>query len=513
MTHPRTRSRAVVPTLLTALALALSGCAGGFDSAEGSDAATSGGSDAQEAQRLRVALNGEPSTLNPIYDISVPSLSVFRSVFSGLTAIDAEGAVEPSLATSWDVDETAQTWVFTLDPDALFHDGTPVTAADVAFTFQQGMTDPEAATGSYVSRIEAVEATGEHEVTFRLKAPYAPFDRQVTLVPVISQAAYEADPEGFAVAPVGSGPYEVESWSRGDTLMVTRFADYFGEPAAAAEVEFRFVLDETTRANSLQAGDLDVAQIGASSVATLQGSGDLEVLEQESNRVLYLGFNTTAGPLGDPEVRRAIDMAVDREAISETLYQGYAAPSGQLVAPTTFGYSEAIEPTAYDPEAASELLAQSDYDGTPVVLSYPAMELPQITQLAQAVGGYLEEIGLTVQFDQQETANFRTAWLGKEFPGIYIWQFAPSIMDADLPLSLLVGPGTTRYFEDETVDALMAEQIGLTDPDERAAVLGELLGLVHDEVYYSSLFTDVYTYGVSAGSPWTPRADGLFSID
>lgn len=507
---PRPSLRVTLTSLLGAAALALTGCAGGFDS--GGSSGSSEGTDTAQ-QSITIALNGEPSSLNPIFDISVPSLSVFRSVFSGLTAIDATGAVEPSLATSWEPDETLQTWVFTLNEDATFHDGTPVTADDVVFTFEQGMTDPEAATGSYVAQIESVTATGEHEVTFHLKTPYAPFDRQVTLIPVVSQAAYEADPAGYAVAPVGSGPYQVESWSRGDTITLSRYDDYFGQTPAFEDVELRFVLDETTRANSLQSGDLDVAQISASSVATLQGADGLEVLEQESNRVLYLGFNSSAGPLADPAVRQAIDMAVDREAISETLYQGFATPSGQLVAPTTFGYSESIEPTAYDPDTARELVTASGYDGEPIVLSYPATELPQITQLAQAVAGYLEEAGLTVELDQQETANFRTAWFGKEFPGIYIWQFAPSVMDANLPFSLLVGPGSTRYFTDDRVDALMAEQIGLADAAERAAVLEELLQLVHDEVYYSSLFTDVYTYGVSEGTPWTPRADGLFALD
>ncbi|HEY0188323.1 MAG TPA: ABC transporter substrate-binding protein [Cellulomonas sp.] len=502
----RLSRRVTVPSLIGVVALVLSACTGGFDSATST-------SSTGTSQSITIALNGEPSTLNPIFDISVPALSVFRSVFSGLTAIDDEGDVQPSLATSWESDETAETWVFTLNEDATFHDGTPVTADDVVFTFEQGMTDPEAATASYVSRIDSVEATGEYEVTFHLNTPYAPFDRQVTLIPVVSQAAYEADPEGYAEAPVGSGPYKVVSWTRGDTLTLERYDDYFGDAAAIEDVEYRFVDDETTRGNSLQSGDVDVAQISASNVETLQSTDGIEVVEQESNRVLYLGFNSSTGPLADTTVRQAIDMAIDRDAIVETIYQGLASPSGQLVAPTTFGYDEDIEPTAYDPDAARELLAASDYDGEAIVLSYPATELPQITQLAQAIAGYLEDIGLTVELDQQETANFRSAWLATEFSGIYIWQFAPSIMDADLPLSLLVGPDSTRYFTDDEVDALMAEQIGITDTEERAAVLGELLQLVHDEVYYSALFTDVYAYGVSEGTSWSPRADGLFALD
>ncbi len=511
------RSRAVKigSAFILSGAFVVTGCTGGFDddSDVNDDNGEGGAGEADSGDSINVALNGEPSTLDPLYDIGIPAVSVFRSVFSALTVIDENGEVGPGLAESWDTDETAETWTFVLRDDATFHNGEPVTAEDVVFSYEQGLERDDAAIGSYVSSIGAVEATGEFEVTFTMDAPYAAFDRQATLISILPQDVYEEDPEGFANDPVGSGPYVVENWNGGDGLSLSQYGDYHGDHGPYSEVEIRFITDESTRANSLQAGDLDIAQLGVANVDTLRDTEGVEVMEQESNRVLYLGFNVEGGPLADPQVREAIDLALDRGAISSDLYQGLAEPTGQMVAPTVFGYNDDILPTDYDADSSAELLEDAGYDGTPIVLSYPATELPQVSQLAQTVGGYLEEAGLTIELDQQETGNFRSAWLNNELPGIYIWQFAPSIMDADLPLSLLAAPDSTRYFNDDQIDDLMVEQIATVDAEERAELLGQILQVINDESYYAPLFTDVYTFGASEGTDWEPRPDGLFIFD
>ncbi|NTW40274.1 MAG: ABC transporter substrate-binding protein, partial [Cellulomonadaceae bacterium] len=245
MTLPTLR-RARLGAVAAALVgpLLLSAC-GGSTSA-GDDGATGSAS----TSVVHVALTAEPDTLDPIFDTGLAALNVFYNVFDQLATIDADGAVQPRLAESWTADETLTTWVFTLREGATFQDGTPVTSADVVFTYQTAMTDPESRLGGYLSSVTSVEATGDLEVTFTLSAPYAPFDRQTTLVPIVPEAAYTSmGAEAFGRAPVGSGPYAVTDWAAGDSITLERYDDYWGEPGAFEQVVFTPVPDETTRAN------------------------------------------------------------------------------------------------------------------------------------------------------------------------------------------------------------------------------------------------------------------------
>lgn len=500
MHNNRRASRLVAPSVLIVGVLGLTGCAGGFE-----DAAAAG-----DDGSIVVALTAEPSSLDPIYDTNLAALNVFYDVFDQLTTIDEKGDVVPALAESWEADESLTTWTFTLRDDAEFQDGSAVTASDVVFTYETAMSDPASNLGGYMTTIESIEAPSDTEVVFTLNAAYAPFDRQATLVPILPQAVYEADPEGFASQPVGSGPYTVEKWTKGDSITLVRNEDYFGDQGEYEQIEFRFVLDETTRANALQSGDLDIALLGASQVSSVEASGTVDIVDQQSNRVLYLGFNSSEGPLADPLVRQAADMAIDREAISDDLMNGAVEPAGQLVAKVTFGHDDTIEPTAYDPEGAAEMLASSAYDGSEIVLSYPTTGLPQIDQLAQVVAGYLGDAGFTVTLDGQEAGTFSTSWFSNGLPGMYLFAFAPSVMDADLPLGMLTRTGGQSYFSDPEIDELLVSEIAEADPVARAEQLGRISQIVKENTYYAPLFIDTYTFGSAQGIEWTPRPDGFF---
>ncbi|QHC64154.1 hypothetical protein GSU69_16660 [Rathayibacter festucae] len=486
--------------LVGAATLALGGCAS-FDD---------GSASAADTTSITVALTGEPSSLDPLYDTQLPALNIFYNVFDQLAQVDADGSVSPRLASGWTHDDSLTSWVFTLRDDASWQDGTDVTAEDVVFTYETAMSDPASNLGGYLSAVESVVATGEDEVTFTLNTPFAPFDRQVTLVPIIPKAVYEAEgAAAFAKAPVGSGPYSVASWVNGDSITLERNDDYWGEKGAYEEVVFQPVPDETTRANSVQSGDLDLALLGPSNVAAVEGSGTVDVVEQESNRVLYTGFNATAPWLSDPSVREAVDLAIDRTAISEDLLGGAVTPTGQLIAPVSFGYDEALPATETDADAARELITASGYDGSPITLSYPTNGLPQIDQIAQAVASQLEAVGLTIELDGQEANTFSGTWFSASLPGLYLYAFAPSVMDADLPLTMLLKTGGQGYVSDPAIDELLAAETGEADETERADDFAQISALVDESTYYAPLFTDTYTYGVAQGLDWSPRPDGM----
>ena len=500
MATTRHRRLTLVLGFTTATALTLGGCAS-FDSSS-----ESGETD----DTVTAALTGEPSTLDPVYDTNLQALNVFQNVFDQLTTIDEEGEVQPGLATEWTADDALTTWTFTLRDDAVFSDGTPVTAADVVFTYETAMADPESNLGGYMTAIESLEATDDHTVVFHLNAAYAPFDRQVTLISIVSKAAYESSgAEAFGTAPVGSGPYEVVEWQRGDSITLKRNPEYWGEEGTFETVVLQFVPDETTRANSLQAGDLDIAILGPASVSTIESSDTVDVVETESNRVIYTGFNATAAWLDNPDFRKGVSLAIDREAISENLMAGTTTPAGQLVASVTQGYDDSIEPVERDVDEATRLIEASGYDGSAITLSYPTSTLPQVQQLAQSLQQYLGEVGVTVELDGQEFSAFSANWFANGFPGLYLYAFAPSALDADLPLTMLLKTGGQGYVSDPEIDALLTEQLAEPDADARDEDLARISEIVNENTYYAPLVADTYTYGVTAGLDWDPRPNGM----
>jgi len=488
-----------VTAVAATAAVTLSGCAGGFEDASA------------DVTSITVALSLEPSSLDPLFDTNLQALNVFYNIYDQLTTIDETGAVVPRLATEWTSNDELTEWVFTMRDDAEFSDGEPVKASDVVFTYETAMADDASNLGGYMTTIDSVEATGEYEVTFELNTPFAPFDRQATLVPILPEKAYtEMGADAFAKAPVGSGPYNVEKWVKGDTITLTRDDDYWGNEGAYETVIFTPVPDETTRANSVQSGDLDIALLGPSQVSSVTASGTVDVVDQLSNRVVYAGFNATTKWLDDVNVRKAIDMAIDRVAISDDLLNGSVEPTAQLIAPASFGYDSSIKATEYDAEEAAALIEASGYDGTPIVLSYPTTGLPQIDQLAQAVASYLEAAGLTVTLDGQESGTYSGNWFAAALPGVYLFAFAPSVMDANLPLTMLTATGGQGYFSSPEIDQLLTDQIGEPDQDARAADIAAISAIVNENTSYAPLFTDTYTYASKKGLDWTPRPDGFF---
>jgi peptide/nickel transport system substrate-binding protein len=463
--------------------------------------------------RVVAALEREPDSLNPIYDTGLAALNVFYNIFDQLATIDATGAVAPRLAESWVANDTLDEWTFTLREGASFHDGTPVTAADVIFTFETAMNDSTSRLGGYLTTIESIVAPDDFTVVFSLNQPFAPFDRQVTLVPIVSATAYEAmGAEAFARNPVGSGPYDFVEWHGSDLIELTRFDDYWGDQGTFETVIFQPVPDETTRANSVQSGDVDIALLGPSSVAGVEAGGVVDIISQQSNRILYLGFNSSHPVLGDPEVREAIDMAIDRATLSERLMNGAVEPTGQLVAPVSFGYDPDLPAQSYDPDGAVSALTAAGYDGAPVPLAYPSSGLPQIDQIAQVVAYFLEEVGINVTLQQTEQSTYSGAWFASEMEGMYLYAFAPTVMDADLPFSMLLRSGGQGYTFDDRIDALLDAEVGESDDAVRADLLSQISAIVDDQTIYAPLFTDTYTYGVTQGLEWSPRPDGLMTF-
>lgn len=487
--------------IFAAACLALTGCTSSDQS--GGDTGT-----AAEQRPLVVAQPSDILTLDPSVDTSPISLNIFKNIYDQLTNIDAEGDVKPQLATDWESNNDATEWTFTIRDNVKFSDDSKLTVDDVVWSYQSIMDNPKSPVATYLLQVKSVEKAGDNQVKFTLSEPFALFDRQVSLVSILPQAAYEAaGAQAFAQKPVGSGAYKVIKWVKDDHLELQANADYWGGAPAIHTVLVKPVPSESSRATGLATGELDIVSVlPPSSVAQLEGSDNVNIVKVASNRVLYLGFNTE-NPLLPKKLRQAADMAIDRDAITKDLLGGLGKPEGQIVAPVTFGYDPSIAPTAFDPERAKQLVEESGYDGSEIPFQYPNNRYSFGVEVAEAVAGYLKNVGINVKLEGMEYSAFFPLWTGNKLNSIHLFAYGPSIMDADLPLGSVYVTGSHGYWNNSEVDALIEKQRAQTDPDERKATISTIWKMSKEDVPVSILYNEIQAYGVNKGVQWTPRPD------
>ena len=510
MSRARSPFRRALPALSVGLAAALmlSGCAGGFESTSDSSA------EAGTGGRIVAALPTDPTSMDPVKTGSLVVLSVFFNTFDQLTKITADGSLEPKLATKWTPNADLTTWDFTLREGVAFTNGEPLTADDVVFSFTRILEDPTSENFGYLSSLASVAKVDDLTVRFTMKAPFSAFPRNTSLISIVPDQAYAAmGPEAFAAAPVGSGPFKFEKIQRGVAYDLVRNDSYWGEPAKLDAVSLVPVASDESRVNGVLSGSLDVAQISPAQVEPVKGSGAANVQSELSNGVVFLGVNSTAGVLADEKIRRAVGLAIDKKAITDTVLSGLGEPATQMLAPAVEGYVSGLSDGGYNPDEAKKLLAEAGYNGESIDFEY-ALDgrIPLSGEVAQAIQGYLTTAGIKVNLVGADQASHTLKVRNRQMKGIYLNTWAPSTVDGDLPLTdFYEKAGNNNYAQDPRTAELAVKQRGVEGQD-RLSVFEELLGLSNEQGYYIPLYVPANNFAVDTKLDWTQRADGLYDF-
>jgi len=518
----RIRPRLIAAAVVTVASLALTAC-GGTSSGTTGAAGTSGtgassgaaGAAAPSDKELVIGQVTEPEKApDPIMDGSLAGDNYYYNVFDQLTALDVDGKVIPKLATAWTPSADFKTWTYTLRTDVKFHDGSPLTAKDVEFTYNKILKSPDADNLFYMGQLQSVKASDDHTVVFTLNASFSPWPAITTTTSIVPQAVYEKlGSEGFAKAPVGSGPFTFVSWTRGVEYVIKRNPNYWGPKAPLAKVTFQTVADENARLNGVQSGSLDIALISPNQVDAVQGAGAAKVASRPSNGVTFLGMNSTKGVLAKLGVRQAISKAIDLKAISTAILAGRATPNSQLAAPTVAGYDPGLPIAPYDPEGAKKLLADAGYAGEAIPFEYATDgRIPLSADVAQAIQGYLSKVGIKVTMIGMNQSSLSDKIYGTvSIQGLYLNTWAPSTMDGDMPVTNLFAGGQNDYAKQAATKALVEQQRGVSGAD-RVAVFTKLFALNQDQALILGLYTPNTDYAVNPKVNWKPRADGQFYL-
>jgi peptide/nickel transport system substrate-binding protein len=405
----------------------------------------------------------------------------------------------PSLAESWKVSADGQTYDFVLRKGTTFHNGEPVTAADVKFSFERYRG---AASKTLKERVAAVEAVDARHVRFRLKAPwpdfllfYANTSGAGWIVP--KKYVEKVGDEGFKKAPIGAGPYKFVSFTPGVELVIEAHDRYWRKTPAVKRLVFRSIPDEATRLAALKAGEVDLAySIRGELAQQLQQTPGLALKPAVIQAPFWVYFAdqwNPKSPWHDRRVRLAASSAIDRKSINEALTLGHSRLSWSIV-PTSFEFFWQPPAHPYDPQAAKKLLAEAGYPS-----GFDAGEYfcdSAYANLAETVVADLQRIGITVQLRPLERAAFFSGYGSKKFKNLIQGASGAFGNAATRMEAFVVSGGTYVYGTYPDLDGLYREQAAEPDRKKREAILHRMQQLLHDKLVYAPIWELAFLNGV-----------------
>jgi peptide/nickel transport system substrate-binding protein len=406
-----------------------------------------------------------------------------------------QGFLTPSLAESWTESPDALVYEFTLRAWATFHNGEPVTAEDVVFSFQRYKG---AGAKAYQEMVEAVEGMDAQRVRFRLREPWSDFliylGTPVTGAGWVVPKKYTAQvgDEGFKKHPIGAGPYRFVSHTPGIDLVVEAYEAYWRQVPRVKRLVFKNVPEDTTRLAMLKKGEADLRYalpVLLADEARRDPRLTLKVTQGAATFwVEFTGKWESTSPWHDRRVRLAANYAIDRQALNEAETLGFSTLTGSII-PRRFPYALPLEPYPYDPEQARQLLREAGYPN-----GFEAGDIIPIrpwTAMAEAVAGYLGAVGIKVQVRTMERAAHIAAWRGKALQGVLIGVGAAPGNAATRIENYVVSWGQFTYGGYPDLDELFKQQERERDPTRPEGLLHDMQRLVQERVMFAPLFERV----------------------
>jgi peptide/nickel transport system substrate-binding protein len=474
---------------------------------------------AEPEGELIVALSTLPNSIYTPNAAERNASNVAQQMFEGLTWIDEDNNVVGALAESWDISEDGTEYTFYLREGVKFHNGADFTAEDVLTSWEAGK-DPANAYAYIHERAESVEVIDTYTVKITTPEPDPLFlvipARDWAMIP--TEYFNEVGLAGIEENPVGTGPFKFVEWVKGERVVLEAFEDYWDEGfPKVASVTFRPIPESSTRLAAIQTGEIHIAnRLSSEEAQSLLGVENVQVVRYPVDRVFYIAFNNLTSGIGEPTedvlVRQAMNYAVDRQAIIDALFDGFADLSTGFMTPENLGYNDAIDPYPYDPEMAQELLEEAGYpDGFEIGFACPIGAYTNFEQVCQAVAGYLEDVGITpeggeIQF--MESGQYWDLEANKELPPLFGDSWSTADGEA---LNRLIGAVTpdasyAAWSDPTIVDYI--DQISVeVDQEARAALYMELHQYMYDNPPFIYLYEPNTFEAINAAvQNYNPRA-------
>jgi ABC-type transport system substrate-binding protein len=453
---------------------------------------------ASAANTLTFLWGSDTDRLDPPAMTAQEGFIATTAMYEGLVRYKSGSTeVEPALAERWDISDDGLTYVFHLRQRVTFHDGSPLTAEAVAFSFDRSINkdnplfkDAQGDYGGfpfiddYIGSVVAkVEATGPMDVTFRLKRKFSPLLSNLSIPPgfVISMEALKKYGKGINENPVGTGPFKFVEWKKDDHITVVANDAYWGGKPKLQQIVFQPVPEASVRALKIQNGEGDVAwPFDPKDTPALKGQANTDVLEQPGLNVNFAEFNLKKPEYQNKLLRQALNYAVNKQEIADKLYSGAGVPATGVLPSTSWGYDQNLKGYPYDPDKAKDLLNQAGYSGQTYTLdayTVPRGYNPQGSKLAEALQQYWEAVGFKTDIKTTEWTEYRKirreGQLNIDLNG---WQADTGDPDNFLNVFFLTsaqGGINTSFYGSPEVDQLLTQADEETDQAKRKALFNQ----------------------------------------
>ncbi|MFA1821740.1 glutathione ABC transporter substrate-binding protein [Virgibacillus oceani] len=465
-----------------------------------------------EGENLVVDLRSDPVSLDPHAANDGNSLYVMNAMYDTLVALDTNLELQPALAESLEqVEDTI--WEAEIREGVMFHDGSELNAEVVKANLDR-VLDPDMGSplAFLFDMIASVEVTDEYTVEITTAYPFSALPLHLAHPGghIISLEAIEADYEAvengeepFASVndnPVGTGYFQYDDRSHGESITLVKNEDYWGEEALVDAVTFKVVPEDLTRIAELETGEADIIYpVNANDIEQIDSNEGTHVKQSDSSNLTYVGMNTEQEPFDDPLVRRAVAMAIDNEPIIEGVTDGVALTAEGPLAPTVLGYSDELTPIEQDLEEASELLAEAGYeDGFTATVATNDRTTSDIAEIIQS---QLNEIGIELEIEMMETGAYLEQTANGE-TDMHVGSWGTVTLDADYGLYPMFhsenagAPGNRSFFSNEEVDDLLEQARQTTEEEERLELYKEVQQIIVDEAPIVPIYHSVLLAGL-----------------
>jgi peptide/nickel transport system substrate-binding protein len=443
-----------------------------------------------DPETLVMLIESSPTNLDPRVGIDAYSERIDDLIFDDLLTRDEHLNVGPGLARSWETPDPL-TYIFHLQTGVRFHDGRTLTSRDVKWTFDCLLEKKIRSTKSAAYRlVDHIAAPDDVTVVFHLKEPFA------TLLWNLSDGAIGIVPYGTGAElsqhPVGSGPFRFVSAQQDKEVVIARNDDYWGTKARLRSVRFAIVPDATTRALELRKGSADMAinALSPDTILTLQSNPSLQILQAPGTILNYLAFNTRDPILKDTRVRQALAYAIDRRAMLQYLWRGFAEPAYSILPPQSWAYNADVPHYDFDPERSRRLLEAAGYPEVNGVRFHLGMktsteETPRL--IAAVLQQQLRAVGIVLDIHTYEFATFLSdvthgafqmyslRWIGgNEDPDIFEYVFHSS--------KFAPNGGNRGFYSNPRIDALIDQARKEPDQNTRKQLYAEIQAVLAQDL-------------------------------
>jgi peptide/nickel transport system substrate-binding protein len=451
---------------------------------------------------LVAAISAQPDQLDPHVTTAYASFQVLENVYDTLVVPDPDDLTfEPSLATEWETSEDSLTWTFTLRDDVTFHDGSEFDSADVVYTFRR-IIDDELQNAYRFATVTDITAPDATTVEFELSEPTPNLLDHVGSYKGVAILSEGADDElDLATEANGTGPFTLGNLSASG-VTITAFDDYWGDGPEVGAVEYQFISEPTTALTALETGEVDwTDNIPPQRVEELESSGNITVETVPGVDYWYMATNFDTPPFDEPEVREAIALALDRDAIADAAQFGLAAVNQTAIPEDSFWHHD-YAPYERDIEAAQDLLDDAGVSDLTMGLMVTD-EYPETIEVAQVVAANLDEIGITVDI---QTEQFST-WLDRQGEGdfdAFMLGWLGNLDPYGYYHSQHICEGTNNYhgYCDPDTDDLLTEAATEADEDARKDLYDQAAEAIVDANSY------IYLYNTAVVQAWGDNVEG-----